>query len=406
MESAPPPPLPRRQYIAIYTLGFFCLSTVYMMAVLTPLWVTSLGFSPFLVGLIVGSRGALSASLSIHGGALMDRLGPRRVVLWVTFLSFITPPLYPFITWAPLMIPLQMVSGLTTSITWIGAYAVIGQLLKDNPVHAGRLTFFSRLGTLSGPPLIGFIIDYLGFTGAYLFMSAWGACLFASALQMPHGTSSAPTTGGLTVRDVLPRWSDYAASFRLLATPTVTLIAATSMLSICSSTIQSAFFLPHLLATGLSATLIGSLVAVAALAAAISTLFTHRVEKHIDPYLLLISTGVIAILAIVIAPQFSSIAIFLILMSLRGIAEGMSQPLFFTLMMDNVDKENRGRAVGLRIALNRSMTGLSPILIGAVMEFVELGVGFLIVGAVLIGTILTIAWATMRSPDFNRKEVR
>jgi MFS family permease len=233
-------------------------------------------------------------------------------------------------------------------------------------------------------------------------MGAWGACLFTSALVMPKGTGSAPSTEGLTLRDVLPRWSDYAASFRLLLTPAVGLIAATSMLSICSSTVQTAFFLPHLQGTGLSATLIGSLVAVAAAASAISTLFTHKVEKRIDPYGLLIGTGVISILAIVIAPQFDGIVIILILMSVRGIAEGMGQPLFFTLMMDNVDQENRGRAVGLRIALNRSMTGLSPILIGAVIEFFELKVAFLIVGGLLIGGILMAAWTTMRSPNFRR----
>lgn len=396
MDSAAPT-LPRLRYFAIYAVGFFCLSTVYMMAVLVPLWVGELAFAPFVAGFVIGSRGICSSLLAIHGGALMDRLGPRRVVLCCSFLAFLTPPLYAAITWAPAMVPLQMVSGLVTSITWIGAYAIVGQLIGANSLHMGRLSFAARMGTLCGPPLIGVIYDFVGFKGAFLFMSFWGAILFVSTLLMPAGTGSAPAAERILLRDVLPRWSDYRDSFRLLATPAVALIAIASIVGIGSGSIQSSFYLVHLQEQGFSGSLIGGLIGVASLCAAVSTLLTYRVERFMDPYLLLVSSAVVSMVMIAIAPLFASPLVILILLSVRGAAEGMNQPLLFSLMSDNVGVENQGRAVGLRISLNRGTTASMPMLMGMVLHILTLQAAFLAVGLVLVSAMLFAGVVTMRS---------
>ena len=48
-----------------------------------------------------------------------------------------------------------MASGYCSSIGWIGAQALIGQVLKGSPVHAGRMGAVIRVGALTGPPLTG-----------------------------------------------------------------------------------------------------------------------------------------------------------------------------------------------------------------------------------------------------------
>ena len=391
MESDPQVPLTRVQYCAIYSVGFFCLSTVQMMAVLTPLYVAHLGYAPFLAGIIIGSRGVSSAMLAIHGGALMDRLGPRRVVLCVTFMGMITPPLFLVVTWAPAMILLQMASGLVTSFSWIGTFALMGQILNANTRHAGHLTFFSRIGTFAGPPLIGILYDQIGFVGGFWFMSGWCAVLFISALLMPSGTASVTGDGKLTVHDILPRWSDYALSFRLLATPAVALIGAVSALTIATGSIQSSFYLVHLQQGGFSGTLIGTLLATAAFCATVATLFTDRMTQHLNPTMILLGTAIAAIVSIAVAPFFGSVVAIFIVLSIRGIADGMNQPLLFTEMSKAVGGDSQGRAVGLRIALNRASTASTPMILGGLIQLTDFETAFLAAGSAMLLILWVVA---------------
>jgi nitrate/nitrite transporter NarK len=54
-----------------------------MLSVLVPLYGVAVGLNPAQIGLIVAARSVLPATLSIHGGILMDQLGTQRVLLWV-----------------------------------------------------------------------------------------------------------------------------------------------------------------------------------------------------------------------------------------------------------------------------------------------------------------------------------
>ena len=66
-------------HAAIFAVGFFGLGFVPMMTVAVPLWALEIGATPFMIGLVLGARAALSVVLSIPGGALMDRLGINRI---------------------------------------------------------------------------------------------------------------------------------------------------------------------------------------------------------------------------------------------------------------------------------------------------------------------------------------
>ena len=66
---------------AVYAAGMFSHSLNSMAMVVLPLWVVTLENSPLLIGVALGSRYFLLLLLSIHTGALMDRLGTRRVMV-------------------------------------------------------------------------------------------------------------------------------------------------------------------------------------------------------------------------------------------------------------------------------------------------------------------------------------
>ena len=67
--------IPLRTQLAVYGSGMFANSMSNISGLIVPLWVSSFGASATLVGLVFGARHILPLLLSIHGGALMDRLG-------------------------------------------------------------------------------------------------------------------------------------------------------------------------------------------------------------------------------------------------------------------------------------------------------------------------------------------
>ena len=89
--------IPVRTQLAIYGSGTFSHSMGNLAGVLVPLWVVTFGVSGFLVGLVFGARHILPLVLSIHGGALMDRLGTRRVMLVFAGINALVPLLFPLL---------------------------------------------------------------------------------------------------------------------------------------------------------------------------------------------------------------------------------------------------------------------------------------------------------------------
>ena len=85
-----------------------------MVSLVVPLWaIQHLAATPIWVGIAVGARSFLPLLFSIHGGALMDRLGTRRVMAACAVITLILFPFY--VIWGSMLglILLQMVIGLS-----------------------------------------------------------------------------------------------------------------------------------------------------------------------------------------------------------------------------------------------------------------------------------------------------
>ena len=89
------PSIPWRVQGAVYSAGLFSNSTFHFYNLIVPLWIVTLEPTPFVIGLVIGGRHFLALLLTIHGGALMDRLGTRRVMLVTACIAFASPLVYP-----------------------------------------------------------------------------------------------------------------------------------------------------------------------------------------------------------------------------------------------------------------------------------------------------------------------
>ena len=93
--STNPRDVPWRTQIAIYGVGLFTTSVFHVAAVVIPLYAYTMNPSPFVFGLVFGAAHLLPLLFSIHAGALMDRLGARRVLLFCTVAAVLLPLVYP-----------------------------------------------------------------------------------------------------------------------------------------------------------------------------------------------------------------------------------------------------------------------------------------------------------------------
>ncbi|MDP2354993.1 MAG: MFS transporter [Beijerinckiaceae bacterium] len=120
-ESGPQPVVSRRTLHFSYASGLLSMGQAELLTMLVPLWALMQGAQPAEIGLLIGAKSALTFFLAIHGGALMDRLGTRRVMLFFAGATAVLATAYPFLPWLPAMIMLQMLIGFAGNMNWIGA---------------------------------------------------------------------------------------------------------------------------------------------------------------------------------------------------------------------------------------------------------------------------------------------
>ena len=185
--------VPWRIQGAVYGMGMFCTSVYYMMVVVVPVFVVSLDLSYFLAGIILGCRPILSLVFSIHAGALMDRIGSRRVMVFFGVLGVIAPlmyPMAPWIGWLGLLVIAQMFAGLADSMGWLGAQTLIGQHMKGRTKYSGRLSATIRIGHAIAPITVGYAWDQMGVWAAFGLMSLWNLGFLGCALALPTTVKS------------------------------------------------------------------------------------------------------------------------------------------------------------------------------------------------------------------------
>ncbi len=423
--------VPWRLQGAVYAIGTFANSTNNVVSVILPLWALALGASPLMIGIILGARHLLTLLLSIHGGALMDRIGTRRILVVSGVAAVLSPLAFPLMPWIWAAILLQMLGGLASNYGWIGAQAQIGQVMRGSPTHAGRLSFCLRIGQVAAPPLAGFAWDIAGPWGGFGVLALWGGGLLLASMALPEdgrsarsGTGkktgaeadktaedrkSAASGGGsgakgprLRLVDLLPRPGDYIEAFRMLAVPAILLVVMVTVLRMGGNGMKGSFYVVYLEQIGYTGTLIGVLVGAAGLLGFAGSLSVGPLLRLMSGYWLLVATVTASIVLVSITPLIGSVfSLLLIASALRGGTMGLSQPLMISILAKAAGEGRQGKGVALRTTANRLASLVVPIVMGLVMEMVGIEASFYIVGGILVLGMLAVALHVRRAPGFR-----
>ena len=403
MASTAEQSIPLRLQAGVYLCGFFSNSMSNLVSVVLPLWVVTLNPTPLMIGIVLGSRQFLPFLLSIHGGAVIDQVGARRVILLFGVVLTAVTMLFPFTTWLPGLIAVQMLTGLSASMAWIGTQTMVGEHMRSDPTYAGRLSFATRMGVLIGPPIVGATWDFAGPIAAFGFIALWGAGVIFGVLLLPKSEREMDgATLRLDWRYLLPRPSHYWEAFQLMVIPAVLLVVIISVLRQSGQGVMVSFYVVYLETQGYSGTAIGILLSSFSILGAAATLWTGWLAERVNPYWLLVSMVAASIIFIAITPLIGAFFVLLLIaMALRGGSVGILQALMMSIIMKAAGDTARGKAVGLRATANRLAMTFIPVIMGATVEIIGLESAFLLIGAVLIILLLVVAVYVKQTPGFR-----
>ena len=396
-DATPPGYVPRRAAYAAYGAGLFANGQWDMLGLVVPLYAVLHGLSPIEIGLIVSARSILPTLLSIHGGALMDRFGTRRVLIWVAIAMAALPLIYPVSGAFAALFMLQILSGLASSLANGGTQTLINQLSGGHTVELARFSFATRVGTFIGPIVIGAIWDGFGPAAAFFCIAVWGLCILGAVLLAPepeHDDEGDPPAvahaGG--VRSVLPRWSDYTRAAALAAIPAVALVLVLTFLRNGPGAIQATFYVVYLNGIGITGTMIGVLLGVSELCGGFGALLAGFAVRFIRPHWVVLICIAGAIFFICVTPLIGQVTILLLAAAaLRGGAQGLNQPVLFSILSQGVGRSAQGIAVGLRNTVNRLASIILPVVMGGVASLWGIDASFYLTGALLLALCALLA---------------
>ncbi|MFT5539920.1 MAG: MFS family permease [Alphaproteobacteria bacterium] len=395
--------------IGIYGTAFFSLSMVPMSSILVPLWMVSLGATPLMIGLAIGVRSLLPLLLSIHGGVLMDRLGPRRVTLAVAVMAAALFPLYPLMPWFIAIIFLQALFGIAQGLCWVGSQTFYGQYMRGHVAGAGRLVLFSNGGCFVGPLVLGAITEHVGTHAGFGFMCIWAMLMVGFTLLVPDaqenrqipnsGSDLSQTTGW---RGFLPRLADYRSALALCVLPVVMMVMIFTFIRIANASVQTSFYVVYLGQIHLGETLIGALLGIANLVATVTPPLIQAVERRVPALWVLILATAATIVFMAMTPVLGAVWLLFCASAAYGAGVGLGFPTLLALLSRSIPLAEQGKSVGLRTSFNRLASLIIPIAMGAIAEAFGIRISFFVVGGVLLlATAATAVWV-LRHPGLAR----
>lgn len=374
-----------------------------MLRVIMPLWALQLQMSPTMIGVAIGASGFLPFLLSIHGGVLMDRFGTRRVNLVLANVAVAAILLYPVLPFATALIFLQLLTGLTTTMGWMGAQSMIAKVAPGNTEMIGTFSLVARIGNLVAPVIAGVMWDLTGAAGTF---PAMAVCALIAALAFyvaPAAEVDATATRSKArVGDLIPRVSEYTEAFRMLAVPVIAFVCAVTFIRISGSGVHSSFYLVYLDDIGISGTMIGVLIGLGEGAGIFGATIAGRIERALKPHWTLLLFHVIAVVAVCITPFLGGLLLLLVIAAtVRGLGHGLGQPVMFSALSRAVSREEQGRSVGLRTTVNRIATIAIPPVMGLIADSFGVEASFAIIGGLILAFAAGLGLIALRIKQFR-----
>ena len=402
----PAPPLIQRnsrRALARLIAGHICLHACMAgMRMAAPLLALHQGFSPLAVGLLLALFALTQVFLSLPAGRYVDRHGLKKPIAFAVVTAASGAALSLMFPAFPVMCLSAMMTGGATGVASIAMQRHVGRAAGD-AIELKKVFSWLAIGpavsNFVGPFSAGLLIDHVGvwmggqaadlngFRGAFLMM----AILPLLTWLWVRRTVELPPL----VRDDAGQGGALRA-FDLLRNPMMRrMMLVNWLLSSCWDV--HTFVLPVIgHERGFSASVIGAILGVFAVAATLVRVLLPFVAAHIKEWVVLscamLSTGALfALYPLLTTPLAMGAASVLL-----GLALGSVQPMVMSTLHQITPEARHGEALGLRLMVINGSSVLMPILFGTAGAVIGVSAVFWVVGAA-VGAGAGPAWA-LRPP--------
>lgn len=351
-----------------------CMAGIRMAA---PLLALRQGYSAAAVGVLLALFALTQVFLSLPAGRFADRYGLKRPVRWSVAAATLGAGLA--VAWPifPVLCASAMLTGGATGVGVIALQRHVGRAAAG-PAQLRKVFSWLSIGpafsNFLGPLVAGLVIDHAGFRAAFLVMAVLpllGWWLIRSGHELPP-----------------PEWPAHALRTRawdLWRDPMFRRLLLVNWL-LSSAWDVHTFVVPILgHERGLSASVIGTILGVFALAAAAIRVMVPLIGSKMREWATIAFAMLSAAVMYSIYPFMHTATSMTICSILLGLSLGLVQPMVLSMLHQITPEHRHGEALGMRlIAINASSVAM-PMLFGVAGAVIGISGVFWVVGAVVAG---------------------
>ena len=358
-----------------FAVGFLSFTAQTASRVVLSLYALKLGAEPTAVGGLAAMFFVLPLFLSWPVGALSDRIGPRRPLIWSAVIGSAGLALPFFWEHLAAMYIAAAMSGLALAFYHVNLQTLVGRLSETPQDRVRNFSNFSLIGAATnfcGPLLAGLSVDHAGHAIACAVIA--GLPLVALVLMLNTGRS-------------LPR-AERSSAPKLRVMDTLAdremrgMLITSGLLQLGTDLFQ--FYMPiygH--NVGMSASAIGSVLAAFASASFCVRFGMPRLVARFTEQRLLTYSFFVGMAGYALVPLSQNALMLSGVAFLFGLGMGCGQPLTTMLMFSKCAEGRTGETLGLRLTVNNVMRVAGPAVFGAIAAMTGLTAVFLINGAMM-----------------------
>ena len=325
------------------------------------LYAASLGASPALLGLLAASNGLISAFMAVSMGRWIDRIGPRKPFMLASLMLAACCALVWAVEGMTVLFFICPLIGIFNSMFQIGSHQAIGRFGKPED-RTSNFTVHSlgiSAATFVGPMVSGLTVDHLGALNSFLVLAVMSALpvlvLGSNLLVYPP-----------QVKRVRETSSEVKGSWALLRDIKLRRAYMVASLNNCIWSLVG-FMIPlYGTQVGLSATRIGSLMAILAIGTIVIRLFMPWLLRTVHRWPLVMGAQSMIAIGFIGMPFTEVYAWMGVFACSVGAGLGLSGPVATTLMYDASPPERVGEVVGMRMTIGNIGQTVLPLISGAV----------------------------------------
>lgn len=325
---------------------------------LVALYAIELGASPLTIGALVSTYAVFPLVLAVYAGRVSDRRGVRGPMMIGSLgmaTGLVLPAVFPAL---PALFLSSALIGTAALFFHVSVHNLVGSLGEgqERTRNFGTLSLAASVSGLVGPLLVGFAIDHSGFPPTYLLLAVL-ACIPSVVLAcysgfIPVRLRALKEKHGGSVRD-------------LLGSPSLRRTFFTSGLIIAGIDLYN-FYMPlygH--SIGLSASVIGTILAMQAAAAFVVRLWMPSLARRFSERRVLTASLFVAGLTYLAFPSFENPYLLGLISFVLGLGLGCGQPLSIIMTYNDAPPGRAGEALGLRLTVNKFTQIVVPIAFGS-----------------------------------------